>query len=149
MFVWSLESQSLNWLGMNLFVLALLGLVCVWLGGFGLALVASALRFFDPGGVSSQICIEFGSNDVHSFNVRLWICSCPNRGHRIAAILITLANLGCLSLGLAWPEKASLGWLGVCRLNLKGDAILMFNCLLFDTRLFHNRVAGRQSTAPH
>ena len=54
----------MRWLGLTKFVLALLDLVCVWLDGFGLALVASALTWFDFGGVRSQTCIEFGNNDV-------------------------------------------------------------------------------------
>ena len=131
------------------FVFALLGLVCVWLGGFGLALVESALRWFDLGGVSSQACLEFGNNDIPSFNIRLWMGSRVNRGHRVTAILITSANLGYLILSLVWPDLASLGWVSICRLNPKGDAILIFICLLFDARLFRNRVAGRQRIALH
>ena len=86
----------------------MLGLVCVWLDGFGLATIASALTCFDYGGVASETCTGIGNNDIHAINIRLWMGARPNRGHRGTAIPFTCANLGCINLGLAWP---GLAWL--------------------------------------
>ena len=63
----------MRWLGLTKFVLALLDLVCVWLDGFDLATIASALTCFDFGGVASQTCAGSDNNDIHAINVRLWM----------------------------------------------------------------------------
>ena len=115
----------MRWLGLSRFVLALLDLVCVWLDGFGLASVASAWPGL--GLISVGFVVKHASSSVvmmcHMFNMRFWLGSGPNRGHRVTAILMTLASLGCSSLGWAWPDLAPLEWLGTCRLNPIGDAI--------------------------